>query len=523
MDRREFLKRSHIAGAGLAMGSTKAFAGRAKVPENTRKSADIKNILLLFVDQQRQDCIGCYGNPVVQTPHIDRLAGSGIRFNNAFTPTAVCSPARTSLQTGRWAHKTGIMHNTAWGSLTGGVKEPKPEDRFFSDSLKERGWQLANIGKWHVGTDKNKPAAYGYDNLPFYPDYGFPANHPHYVEYLKKQGVNGFNLISEKRDPSGTVLYSGLQEGPQSASIPSYLAEQTIDTIKRFSGNGSPFFISCNFWGPHEPYRVPKKHYEMYRNETIEPWPNFDCNLSDKPDMIKRYGEYWHTGWFTKDVLSGLIAEYYGYITLIDEEIGRILKALDDAGELEQTLIIYSADHGSTAGSYRMWAKGFGMYDCVTRIPLIVSHPSIMPAESDAFVSLLDFAPTFLEAAGCDKPDYLDGSSLLPVLKGSESSVREDYIITEAFGHQVPFWQRMVRTRHTKFVFSPSGKDEFYDLDSDPHETVNIIDRIDRKVLNRNKERLFQWMEENNDPLLRWCTRMIGGDIFKGKKDSFIY
>ncbi|MBN1291828.1 MAG: sulfatase-like hydrolase/transferase [Candidatus Latescibacteria bacterium] len=516
------MKRTNLAGAGLALGRSQSYATTAQ-GKDWQENAKIENIIVLFVDQQRMDCLGCYGNPVVQTPNIDRLAQNGIRFNNAFAPTAVCTPARTSLQTGRWAHKTGVMHNTAWGSLTGGVKDPPPSTQFFSDSLSEINWKLAHIGKWHVGTEKNKPTAHGYDDLPYYPDYGYPANHPHYLAHLKKHGVSSFKLLSEKRDPSGEILYSGIPEGQRSASIPVYLADQTVDIIKRYSGSERPFFVSCNFWGPHEPYRIPKEYYDMYKSENIEPWPNFDCSLADKPDMIKRYGEYWHTGWFDKKVLSGLIAEYYGYITLIDEEIGRILKTLEEAGELDSTLIIYSADHGSTVGSYRMWAKGFGMYDCVTRIPLIISHSSIQPGVSDTFVSLLDFAPTFWEIAGCDVPEGVDGNSLLPLLYGSENRFSDEFIITEAFGHQVPFWQRMVRTQHSKFVFSPAGKDEFYDLDSDPWETKNVIGKIDRKTLNRHKEIFFQWMEDNNDPIFRWCTRMIGGDVYKGKKDSFIY
>ena len=197
MRRREFMKRTNLAGTGLVLGSNRSY-GATKNGENRQDTIKIENILVLFVDQQRWDCLGCYGNPVVRTPNIDRLAQNGVRFTNAFTPTAVCTPARTSLQTGRWAHKTGVMHNTAWGSLTGGVKNPPPAAQFFSDSLAGKGWQLAHIGKWHIGTEQNKPAAHGYDNLPFYPDYGYPANHPHYLAYLKKHGVDGFNLLSEK-------------------------------------------------------------------------------------------------------------------------------------------------------------------------------------------------------------------------------------------------------------------------------------------------------------------------------------
>ena len=504
MDRREFMKRADLVGAGALLGGKNVLAATAKDSAGNAIKGDIKNILLLFVDQQRQDCIGCYGNPIVQTPNIDRLAQNGIRFNNAYTPTPVCTPARTSLQTGLWAHNHGLIFNTARCDSNGGRKEPDPEIKFFSHFLKKKGWQLANVGKWHIGTGKNKPSVHSYEELPYYPDYGYPAKHKHYVEYLKKQGVDGFNILSEKRDPTGFRIYSGLQEGSQSASIPAYLANQTIDAIKSFSKNESPFFISCNFWGPHAPYRITKKHYEMYRNTPIKAWPNFDCNLSDKPGVLQRYGEHWRTGWFTMDNLPELIGEYYGYISLIDEEIGRILKALENSGELERTLIIYSADHGSSVGSYRFWDKGFGMYDVITRIPMIVSHPSIKPIVSDAFVTLLDLAPTFLEAAECDIPDIMDGSSLLPILKGRETAVREDHIVTEAFGHQLPFWQRMVRTQSYKYIYNPTALDEFYDLESDPHETRNIIEEIDRKKLNRFKEILARWIIDNNDPLRHW-------------------
>ncbi len=507
------MKKTGLTGTGVFFSTKRDMVWAEKKSVERGKPEKIRNILFLFVDQQRQDCIGCYGNPIVRTPNIDRLASNGIRFNNAFTPTPLCSPARTSLQTGIWAHNSRVMFNTGQGGLAGGVNDPDPRIGFFSNSLKEKEWQLAHIGKWHIGSEKNKPSDHGYEGI-YYPGYGIPSPiygppHKHYLDYLKTQSVSGFNFLSEKRDPSGSKLYSGLQEGPQSASIPTYLTNQTIEYIKRFTGNNSPFFISCNFWGPHEPYCIPKKHYEMYKDTDIDVWPNFNCDLSDKPVAVKRYGDYWKTGWFNRKSLSELIAEYFGYITLIDEEIGRILKALDDAGELERTLIIYSADHGSTVGSYRMWAKGFGMYDVVTRIPLIVSHQSIRSSVSDAFVTLLDLAPTFLEIAGCEVTRNMDGSSLMSIMCGKKKGIREDYIVTEAFGHVVPFWQRMVRTQSSKYIYSPTSNDEFYDLESDPYETRNIIDAVDKKTLNRHKDILITEMEKNKDTLLYWAKSTI--------------
>ena len=508
MRRREFIKQADLAAAGALLGSQRLQS--ASTQQGKRgESPEIKNIVLFFVDQQRWDCLGCTGNPVVRTPHIDRLASTGIRFNHAYTPAPVCTPARTSLQTGLWPHNHKLIFNTARSNTRGGREDPEPETLFFSHVLKEEGWRLAHVGKWHIGTDKHKPSEHGYDDLPYYPGYGYPAKHSHYGAYLKAQGVDGFRLLEEKRDPTGYRSYSGLQEGLQAASIPAYLASQTIEVIEQYSAGSDNFFISCNFWGPHAPYNITRKHYEMYRDADIAPWPNFDCDLSDKPGIITRYGEYWKTGWFTRENLPELIGQYYGYISLIDEEIGRVMKALEDAGKLESTLIVFSADHGSSVGSYRFWDKGFGMYDAITRIPMIFSHPSLQPGTSDAFVTLLDLAPTFLECVGYQVPEAMEGTSLVPILNGQATTVREDYLVTEHHGHQLPFWQRMVRTRHGKYIYNPMSRDEYYDLDADPWETKNIIGTVSRSELNRCREILIQWMKETGDPLHFWAEPML--------------
>ena len=139
------------------------------------KKSNIKNILFLLVDQQRQDCLACYGNPIVQTPNLDRLAQNGIQFNNMFTPTALCSPARTSLQTGLWPHNTQVMFNTANGGRSGGVKDSDPSIPYFSQLMKKDRWQLGHIGKWRIGTEKNKPSDRGYECV-YYPAYGLPSH-----------------------------------------------------------------------------------------------------------------------------------------------------------------------------------------------------------------------------------------------------------------------------------------------------------------------------------------------------------
>jgi len=504
----ELLSRRSFIGAGLsstitgfAIGAGDALAQNIRHKENIPK---IKNVLVLLVDQQRWDCIACNGNKVVQTPNIDRLAQNGVNFTNAYSSVPVCTPARTCLETGLWAHKHNNLYNGTYD----------PTAPFFSEALRDKGWQLAHIGKWHIGSKVTMPEKRGYDgSVTYYKGYGFPSRHQHYLTYLKELGVNGFNAPDDQWNPDATVLkgsmrLSGLQEGPQEASVPAYLAHQTMDVINRYTASDNPFFVSTNFWGPHRPYYITEKHYHMYDNTDIEPWPNWNEDLSDKPDAIRKFSKFHRTEWVTPDKLSRIIGKYYGYITLIDEEIGRILDTLKKTGKYEETLIVFAADHGSTVGSHRAWDKGIGMYDCITHIPFIISHPSIKPRVSDAFVSHIDLAPTFLDLAGQPHGD-MDGCSLMPILTGDADSVREDYITTESFGLYAPYWMRMVRTPTTKYVFSPVGDDEFYDLADDPWEMENIHNKMDGKVLKDHIDRMITWMEETHDPMLRVARRML--------------
>jgi len=281
-----------------------------------------------------------------------------------------------------------------------------------------------------------------------------------------------------------------------------------MEVIDRYTDSDNPFFVSTNFWGPHRPYYITEKHYHMYDNTDIEPWPNWNEDLSDNSGVMRKFSKFHRTEWVTPDKLSRIIGKYYGFITLIDEEIGRILDTLKKAGKYEETLIVFTADHGSTVGSHGAWDKGQGMYDCITRIPFIISHPSLKSRVSDAFVSLVDLAPTFLDLAGQPHGD-MDGRSLMPILTGDADSVREDYIITESFGLYAPCWMRMVRTPTTKYIFSTVGDDEFYDLANDPWETENILDKIDGKVLKDHIDRMITWMEETRDPMLRVARRML--------------
>ena len=300
--------------------------------------------------------------------------------------------------------------------------------------------------------------------------------------------------------PRGRV-YAALQEGPTEASVPAYLANQTIDTLEHYATVDKPFFVSCNFWGPHAPFRITNPHYDMYDPADCDVWPNFQAPLDDKPRIVPRQGQTFDTGWMREDDLRGLIARHYGYVTLIDDQIGRILKKLEELGKLDETLIIYAADHGSALGAFGMWDKGFGMYEHFWRVPMVFSHPSLTPGSNEAFVSLLDLAPTFVDVAGAEQPPRFEGHSLMPLLRGETDGVRPKEMVFEHFGHQFPVWQRMVRTERYKYVYNPSDIDEFYDLDEDPWEMRNLADTVSEDLIEPMRQTLRDHIQRTNDPI----------------------
>ena len=181
------------------------------------------------------------------------------------------------------------------------------------------------------------------------------------------------------------------------------------------------------------------------------------------------------------------------------------IKLLEDSGELDNTIIVMTGDNGIPFPRCKS-----NIYDMGVHVPLAIRWGDEVEGNREVkdFVSLSDLAPTFLEAAKCDVPDEVDGRSLMPILNGT-GSFDEDHVITEAFGHQLPFWQRMVRTHHTKYIYNPTGNDEFYNLDDDPHETKNIIDIVPSNTVARHREILMEWMKAKNDRLTFLANPML--------------
>ena len=466
------------------------------------------NILFIQTDQQRRDSLPCYGNRQVRAPNIHRLAEEGVLFENAFTPVPLCAPARASLLVGRRPIHHGILFNCESGCVAG--RDFARPEVGFGRRLRERGYQCAHLGKWHIGTELT-PCDCGFDGV-YYPGYGYPEAHPHYLDHLRRHGLGGFALRDQRRGAGSSAregpLLMAIQDGGVEASVPYYLADQAIAAIHAAVEARRPFFVACNFWGPHAPYILPERHMRMYDPAAVAPPATSAEDLAVKPQLHRDYARYWGVPGFDAERWAELVAACYGYVSLLDEQVGRMLASLEDLGVAEETAVIFTTDHGGMVGAHGLPDKGPFLYDPVCRIPLIVRLPGGRGAgtRDEHIVYNMDLMPTFLELAGAAAPDELDGASLVPLWTGRQDSFPgRPAAFCEYHGHQVPAFGRMVRTQRHKYVFNGCGLDELYDLQDDPLERRNLIhDRTCRDRLAELRAILADYLRQEHDPVLRF-------------------
>lgn len=478
--------------------------------------SDHRNVLFLFTDQQRVDTLGCYGNEVCRTPAVDALAAEGTRFDQCYTPTAICTPARASLLTGVLPFEHALLAN--YERNVGFREELQEQHVPFSRYLLEAGYNVGLVGKWHVGKEKG-PEDYGFEGI-HYPGWHNPVQHPDYESYLEEHSLPPFTL-SQETEMRGTFpngqpanLLAAVVDQPVEATFEYYLAEKTIERLREYARSeqedGTPFYLACHFFGPHLPYLIPRKYYDLYDPADVELPASMAENFSGKPEVQRHYSSHWAFDSFTPEEWRKLIAIYWGYATLVDEQISRILQAVDELGLSDDTAVMFSADHGEFTGAHRLNDKGPAMYDDIYHIPLIVRVPDGPKGRVERkFVTLTDFTPTFLDLAGVSPPAHFHGRSLLPLVRGEEISDWPQEVTAEFHGHHFPYPQRMIRTERYKLVVSPSDINELYDLQEDPHELINRYEHPEMADVRRAlMGRLYGLLEARGDNFYHWMTSM---------------
>ncbi len=491
------------------------------------------NILLITSDQQRGDCFGFEGRSV-RTPHLDRLARNGTRFSACITPAVFCQPARASMLTGLLPYTHGVADN--------GINlDPALGETGFAGTLGRAGYDTAFIGKAHFSTKTTyhptdtPECNFGsqqYSDDWCGPYMGFehvelivhghlnkardnkrPPMGQHYERYFFSRGRGDEALdrwATELPPQSGAAQtwHSGL---PAQWHSSSWIGDRTIDWLRR-RDDANPFCMWVSFPDPHHAFDCPEPWSRLHHPDSVElpdhrtldldrrPWWH-EASLTgapivDDPEIRKYRMKGQRVPPQTDAQLRDMTANYYGMISQVDHAVGRILDALAASGEDQQTIVIFTSDHGDMLGDHGLYLKGPTLYEGVLRVGMILQGPGIPAGRVIADpVSTLDLAPTFYEFGGIPAPAELQGKSLNPLITGAPNAERtvahsEWFVHKSRFG--VDLNLRTVRTKTHKCTFEMiSGAGELYDLANDPTEMDNLFDDPGATAVRRDLEEMM--------------------------------
>jgi choline-sulfatase len=440
------------------------------------------NVLWICTDQQRFDTLGCYGNPFVRTPHLDRLASEGALFERCYSQSPVCTPSRASFLTGRYPRTTRARQN--------GQNIPADEV-LVTRLLADRGWSCGLSGKLHISVCNPKATKFmepriadGYSQFHWshHAGGGWPTNEYHL--WLRERGER----YQTPPHPASRHIRVGM---PPELHQTTWCADKAIAFVESHAEAKAPWLFSVNIFDPHHPFDAPERYLEPYLARLDEiPLPNYvEGELDDKPvfqriDHDGAYGSRKDHRWSEmSDKDHRLVrASYWAMCDLIDAQVGRLLETLERTGQRDNTLVIFASDHGEMLGDHGLYWKGPYFYEPALRVPLIVSWPGVLEGgrRCGALVELMDLAPTLLDAAGLERWPGMQARSLWPLLTGQAPPDRlHDDVYCEYYNampwHKAPQAQcTMVRSeRHKIVVCHGTGDGELYDLESDPNETRN--------------------------------------------------
>ena len=438
---------------------------------------DRPNILWICTDQQRFDTIHAVNNPHVRTHNLDRLVAEGVAFTNAFSQSPVCTPSRAAFLTGRYPR-------TCRGRQNGQAVFPA-EEPLVTRLLADAGYDCGLVGKLHLAVcqghvEPRVNDGYRVFHWSHHPQPDWPENA--YIQWMEAQGKTWDELYHR---PPREHCHAGV---PAKYHQTTWCAEKTIEFLSE--NRDGPWLMSVNPFDPHHPFDPPAEYLERYDPDKV-PAPRIrEGEWNEKPgfQQVDHTGSYGGRGFSCADAtprkLREIVAAYYAMIELIDDQVGRVLAALEETGQRENTMIVFHSDHGEMLGDHGIMMKGPYFFDCAVRVPLIVSWPGrFKPGlRSDALVELIDLPPTILEACGEPVPDRMQGRSLMPILTGeADPAEHRDHVYCEYYnampGHDRSAHGTMYRDRRYKICVyhgRARGEGELYDLANDPDEFHNL-------------------------------------------------
>lgn len=437
----------------LASTAAPALAGRAEKRPN---------ILFLMPDQHRYHAMGCAGNPDVKTPNIDNLAGQGVHLLNTIANTPVCCPARANILTGQYAHRNGMVANDLR------LREEGPS---LARELAGAGYRTGFVGKWHL------------DGGPRLPGFVPPGERRHGYEYWAANQCSHQHFDNRyfRDTPEAIRLGKFESEG---------WADRGVEFLEGVKRDTRPFYLTIQWGPPHDPYKAPEQYRRMYDASKIEMRPNWRAEAK-APGREE-------------------IAHYYGMVTSIDDQVGRLMAKLDELGLANDTIVLYSSDHGDMLGSHGLRLKRKPWEESI-RVPGIVRWPGRVKAgsKSDAIFTHVDFAPTLLGLAGLKAPRAMQGVDLSDMILGRNSkSPKSAYLAIYGTyqGDDTPGAWRGIRTKTHVYARFKDKPWVLYDLVKDPYETKNLVDSSPALV-KEMEAKLAQRMKETGDS---WSNDWLG-------------
>ena len=442
------------------------------------------NIVFILVDDLRWDELGIAGHPYIRTPNIDRIGREGVVFRNAFMTTPLCSPSRASFLTGQYAHTHGIIDNVDRSAASHQLTT-------FPLLLHQAGYETAFIGKWHMGNDDTPRP--GFDRWV-----SFKGQGSYRDQTLNEDGtaVKTQGYITDILTDRAVEFIKRRHEKP----FLIYLAHKAIHPEVQQNDDGSVNLTDAELFIPAE------RHRNLYAGKNIPHRPNYKRAPLDKPALQRRIGDLPALGAATVTPDNAILGRQRS-LAAIDEGAGRILQTLKEAGQLENTIVVFTSDNGYFYGEHGLSVERRLAYEESIRMPLLVRYPKAVRAGTlrDEFVLNIDLAPTLLQLTGIAVHPTMQGRSLVPLLKNERPAWRNSFLIEyysdRVFPRIVQMGYRAVRDGRWKYIHYQelNGMDELYDLQTDPFEMKNLINHPRaRKALDRMKTELSRLLKESS-------------------------
>ena len=464
------------------------------------------NLLFIFSDQQRYDSLPSYGADWVQSPNLDGLASESFVFENAYVSQPVCTPARSTIMTGLYPHTLGTTVNNI----------PLPPDALTIAQMVDDDYVCGKFGRWHLG-DEPVPQ-HGFEEWIGLEDYG--ASRYSRPEYRELYSTFHHYLESQSFEPDieddGRRIFSHELQSqlPAEHWTSTYLADSVVRFIR---SRRTPFVLYVSLHDPHPPYTSPMDG--LYDPDDLRVGPAFLREPQAAPVVARRVAALnadRTVGGFdlgTEAGWRGLRANYYGNVTFMDGQVGRMLDALEREGIADDTIVVFTSEHGDMLGDHRLFAKRH-MYEPSARVPLFVRVPWLgRPGTSvPGNVSHIDLVPTLLELLGQPIPGHLQGRSRVPVLSGEETLDLNDVVVQQGSDERVEpgtediwlldsvKWRSIVTAERWKLNLSPTDSGQLFDLGADPHELHNLIGLPEhRDRAHEMATRLRAWQRDTGD------------------------